>query len=129
VRLRAALEAAAAALPEEQRPAVQALLLQIDALGRQRGRARTQALQAFREQGLAQLLAAAPPRGCRARLFWTPAPPRASCSLGRRVMKRILTTMAARGIALLPLVLTGVLVVWTGRRWPPMSARGRASGG
>jgi hypothetical protein len=61
VRLRAALEAAAAALPEEQRPAVQALLLQIDALGRQRGRARTQALQAFREQGLAQLLAAAPP--------------------------------------------------------------------
>jgi uncharacterized membrane protein len=29
-------------------------------------------------------------------------------------MKRILTTMAAGGIALLPLVLTGVLVVWTG---------------
>jgi len=29
-------------------------------------------------------------------------------------MRRILTTMAAGGIALLPLVLTGVLVVWTG---------------
>lgn len=69
VRLRAALEAAAAALPEEQRPAVGALLTQMDALVRQRGRARTQALQAFREQGLAPLLAAAPPGLPRAALL------------------------------------------------------------
>jgi hypothetical protein len=69
LRLRAALEAAAAALPEDQRPAVQALLAQADALGRQRGRARTQALQLFREQGLAPLLAAAPPGLPRAALL------------------------------------------------------------
>jgi hypothetical protein len=69
LRLRAALEAAAAALPEDQRPAVQALLAQADALGRQHGRARTQALQRFREQGLAPLLAAAPPGLPRAALL------------------------------------------------------------
>lgn len=69
VRLKAALEAAAAALPEEQRPAVRALLTQTEALERQRGAARVRALQAFREQGLAPLLAAAPPGVPRAALL------------------------------------------------------------
>ena len=68
-RLRAALEAAAAVLPEEQRPAVQALLAQVDALERQRGAARARALQVFREQGLAPLLAVAPPGVPRAALL------------------------------------------------------------
>ena len=61
LRLRAALEAAAAALPEEQRAPVRALLAQADALERLRGAARTRAIRAFREEGLAPLLTAAPP--------------------------------------------------------------------
>jgi hypothetical protein len=61
LRLRAALEAAAAALPEEQRAPVRALLAQVNVLERLRGAARTRAIRAFREEGLAPLLTAAPP--------------------------------------------------------------------
>jgi len=61
LRLRAALEAAAAALPEDQRAPVRALLAQVDGLARLRGAARTRALRAFREEGLVPLLAAVPP--------------------------------------------------------------------
>ena len=61
LRLRAALEAASAAMPEEQRAPVQALLAQADGLVRLRGAARTRAIRALREEGLAALLAAAPP--------------------------------------------------------------------